>query len=232
MVWDSWRGTCFQTQEKLSWLGPERSQTWEIGEQKLGAQGARWWGVGSRGLKSGLWRPRSGARGTGLPCFLWCLSLPTPFLRSTCLRGLGWGCGFVCRIKPICVHSGGGVVSTRKRQHSNHQTQPPPSPGSPDLGRLLSLKRTLTPSREAWAGGAMGDCGNNYCHHEKKAGLQRKRGEGPERGHVTSGVRGSRGFPPTRQRVAAGPTGPSETCHGAVSQWSMQAAWRLRNVSC
>lgn len=43
---------------------------------------------------------------------------------------------------------------------------------------------------------------------------------------------GSRGFPPTQQRVRAGPMGPSETCRRGAGWWSTEAACRLRNVSC
>lgn len=41
--------------------------------------------------------------------------LPLVRLRSTCLCSLEWGCGFVCLIKPICVHSGGRVVTAPGR---------------------------------------------------------------------------------------------------------------------
>lgn len=107
-------GNLFPNPREVELVGTRKESDLGDWRTEVGGPG-RWWGVGSRGLKSGLWRPRSGARGIGLPCFLWCLSLPTPFLRSTCLRGLGWGCGFVCRIKPICVHSGGGVVTAPGR---------------------------------------------------------------------------------------------------------------------
>lgn len=40
---------------------------------------------------------------------------------------------------------------------------------------------------------------------------------------------GSRGFPPTQQRVQAGPVGSSETCCGGTEFAS--GAWRLRGVS-
>lgn len=101
-------------QEKLSWSGPERIQTWETGAQKLGAQGAgEEWEVKS--LKSGLCRARSGARICLPRCLFWCLS-PPPSLGEVHVpvEPVG-GCGFVCRIKPICVHSGGGVVSAPGR---------------------------------------------------------------------------------------------------------------------
>lgn len=130
----------------------------------------------------------------------------------------------------LCAQRGRGCHSTRERQHSNYQTQPPPSPGSPDLGRLLSLERTLTPSREAWAGGAMGDWGNNYCHHEKKADSREREGRG-QRGHVTSGVR-VQGLPAHSTKGRGRPNGTNETCHRGVSQWSTEAAWLLRNVRC
>lgn len=109
---------------------------------------------GGRGLKPGLQgkEERSEAKRT-------CLERPSPppshgeaWVHVPVWPG--WGGGFVCWIKPICVPSGGGAAAAPRRDGGCHrQTQPPPSPGSPDLGRLLSLKRTLTPGWEARAEG-------------------------------------------------------------------------------
>lgn len=64
----------------------------------------------------------------------------------------------------------------------------------------------------------MGDWGNNYCHHEKKADSREREGRG-QRGHVTSGVR-VQGLPAHPTKGRGRPKGTNETCHRGVSQWS------------
>lgn len=107
----------------------------------------------------------------------------------------GWrGGGFVCCIKPICVLSGGGAAAAPWRGSSSHcQTQPPPTPGSPDLGQLLSLKRTLTPVGRPGQEERWGDLRNNHYQHQKEVDSREREGRGREL-HDPVG-RGAQGLP-------------------------------------
>lgn len=81
----------------------------------------------------------------------------------------GWGGWFCLLYKAhLCAQRGRGAAAPWRDSGSNCQTQPPPSPGSPDLGRLLSLKRTLTLGRETRAGGEMGETSETIITTVKK----------------------------------------------------------------